>query len=101
MVAIVNGRPLTSFPLYLDKERKVYVLDLPPRLVDENVGLYLEAYHGMVRIRQNPDENVEIEIFVTEDGFSLRVWGVVEEEYTINALVIHSENKDFEKELSR
>jgi len=90
---LVNGKPLTSFPLYLDKKRKMYVLDLPPRLVDESIGLWLEAYRGIARIRQNPDENIEVEICVSEERCTINVYGVVHEDCTIKALGIYSIKK--------
>jgi len=90
-MTIVNGKPLTSFPLYLDEKKKVYVLDLPPRLVDEELGLHLEAFHGSVRIRQKPDENIEIELVVYRNGIIINVWGTAYKGYTYTALGIQSE----------
>lgn len=89
MVLLVNGETLTSFPRPLDRDGKVRVLDLPPRLEDDELKLLLEAYHGLARIRQTPDESVEVEIYISRDGLAYTVYGVARDQWKMG---IHGES---------
>jgi len=98
MGMIVNGKVVNVFPHCLDKEKKVCVEEpYPLKVSDREVGLRIEAYHGIARITQTPDENVVVMVSASEDGVTISVDGVVEEGGIIYIQRIHTETENFRK----